>query len=156
MVLNTEVLSPESNLLPAETSVKEAAMTERQRAEVESAMTIAKRFPRDEHKAFTSLMKSLQRPKLAEAAQYRFPRGGKEVTGASVALCRAIAAAWGNIQYGLEILDSSGDTVHICGYAWDIETNARVQMLLLFSASRLLSHMLPRLHQPGLSEGLRF
>src|SRR5690349_331414 len=66
-------------------------------AEVQAMLTIAKRFPRDEARAYQKVQTACQRPMLAEAARYTYNRGGSEITGPSIRLAEAIAQLWGNI-----------------------------------------------------------
>lgn len=53
----------------------------RQAQEVQAAMVIAKKFPRDEVQSFNRIMRACQRKTLAEQAMYEYPRGGTKVTG---------------------------------------------------------------------------
>lgn len=94
--------------------------------EIEAAIIVAQRFPRNEMQTWQQLIQSAKRPSFAEAASYNFPRGGKDVTGPSVHLARAAARAWGNIRYGIDVLSDSEEMLHIRGWAWDIQTNAKV------------------------------
>ncbi|HSW40819.1 MAG TPA: hypothetical protein VLL97_15155 [Acidobacteriota bacterium] len=94
--------------------------------EIQSAITVAKRFPRDEDAAFGRLMKATERTSFAECAGYSFPRGNSKVEGPSVNLARQAARAWGNMRYGLEVIRDDEDTRLIRGWAWDLETNLKV------------------------------
>jgi DNA-binding transcriptional MerR regulator len=102
-----------------------AAAAQKQ-ADVQSAIIVAKRFPRDEDAAFEKLMKACKRTSFAEDAEYVFPRGGQSVRGPSVNLAREAARVWGNIQYGLTITRDDPDSRQIQGWAWDVETNTRI------------------------------
>jgi len=96
--------------------------------EVEGAMIVAKRFPRDEYVCADRIKKAMSRPRLAEKAEYEFPRGGSKVSGASVHALRAVKAAWGNIQSGwVEIERKLGQST-VIAYAMDLETNARAEI----------------------------
>lgn len=97
----------------------------RARYEIEGAILIAKKFPRNEDAAFGTLMRSCGRKSLAEVAAYRFPRGGQEVTGPAVYLAKEAARIWGNIRFGFDIIGDDDENRHIRGWAWDVETNAR-------------------------------
>lgn len=97
----------------------------RARFEIEGAILIAKKFPRNEDAAFGTLMRSCGRKSLAEVAAYRFPRGGTDVTGPSVYLAKEAARIWGNIRFGFDIIGDDDESRHIRGWAWDVETNAR-------------------------------
>lgn len=94
--------------------------------EIQATIILAKKFPRNEERSFEKLTKSCQRLSFAEEAEYSFPRGGKAITGPSVNLAREAARTWGNIRYGLKIVQDSEDEVTIEGWAWDIETNTKV------------------------------
>lgn len=104
-------------------------MVSRQAQEVQAAMVIAKRFPRDEYAAYNKIMTSCKRPKLAKDATYTYPRGGTQVTGPSIRLAEAIAAGWGNIDYGVIELEQKAGESQMMAYAWDLETNTRRTMI---------------------------
>ena len=97
----------------------------RQAQEVQAAMVIAKRFPRDEYEAMGRIMKACKRKTLAEQASYTYPKGGQIVTGPSIRLAEAIAQGWGNIDYGIIELDQKDGKSEMMAYAWDLETNTR-------------------------------
>ena len=96
--------------------------------EIQAAITIAKRFPRNEAACFQKLMLAAARPSFAEDAAYSFPRGDTEVTGPSVNLAREAARIWGNIRYGLYVVRDDEDSRLIRGFAWDVETNTKVEV----------------------------
>ena len=93
--------------------------------EIQSAIVIAKRFPRNEDGAFQKLMKAAGRSSFADDAAYSFPRGDAKVEGPSINLAREAARVWGNIRYGLEIIRDDEESRQIRGWAWDIETNTK-------------------------------
>lgn len=94
--------------------------------EIQSAVILARRFPRDEDRAFGALMKSCRRPSFACDVTYSFPRGGTTISGPSVYLAREFARLWGNIRYGGQIVVDVDDLRTVRGWAWDLETNAYV------------------------------
>lgn len=94
--------------------------------EIEAAVVLAKRFPRNEDDAFGKLMESCHRFNFAIGARYKFPRGGKSIEGPSAPFTREVARCWGNIRYGLDITQDSEDMRSVRGWAWDMETNVRV------------------------------
>lgn len=100
-------------------------MVGRQAQEVQMAMLVAKRFPRDEMASIQRITAACKRRGLAEVAQYVYPRGGTKVTGPSIRLAEAIAQSWGNIDYGVIELDNTLGESHLLAYAWDLETNTR-------------------------------
>lgn len=110
---------------PAPTAVSAAVAQEREIAEVQAAMIIAKRFPRDQRDAMDRVLMACARPTLAEAALYSYSRGGQEVTGPSIRLAEAMAQAWGNLQVGVRELEQRDGESTVEAYAWDLETNLR-------------------------------
>lgn len=116
--------------------LQSSAASAKEMHEIQSAIIIAKRFPRNEDQAFEKLMKACRRPTFAEDAAYSFPRGSKLneatgqweknfVTGASVNLAREAARVWQNIRYGLDIIREDEQARLIRGWAWDVETNVK-------------------------------
>ncbi len=99
-----------------------AAMS-REQSEIQAAMVVGKKFPRDELQAYNKLIASCDRLAFAEDAQYSFPRGGGTVKGPSINLAVEAARVWGNIRHGIRVVREDRDKVHIKGYAFDCETN---------------------------------
>jgi hypothetical protein len=93
--------------------------------EVQAAMTIAKRFPRDTAQALDRVLQACCRPVLAEHAIYAYPRGGQTITGPSIRLAEALAQNWGNVQFGIRELSQQTGESTVEAFAWDIETNTR-------------------------------
>lgn len=110
-------------------TVSSGVAVEQSRAiqEVQGAILMAKKFPRDEDAAYARIITSCKRKSLAEVAMYAYPRGGQTVTGASIRLAETIAKAWGNMQFGIVELeqDTKAGRSEIMTYAWDLETNTR-------------------------------
>lgn len=105
------------------------AMTdvESQRAiqEVQAAMVIAKKFPRNPVEAMDRILQAFTRPTLAEGALYSYSKGGTDVTGPSIRSAEAIAQMWGNIQFGVRELEQRNGESTVEAFSWDIETNTR-------------------------------
>lgn len=97
-------------------------------AEVQGMIVSAKRFPRDETRAFTRIMKACERPQLADAACYVFPRGSTTVTGPSIRLAEVLAQSWENLDYGIREIEQHDGASIMEAYCWDIETNVRRSM----------------------------
>ena len=102
-----------------------ASEENRYEAEVQSAMVIAKRFPRDQIAAVDRILQACTRNSLAEAALYAYPRGDQLVTGPSIRLAEALAQNWGNMQFGIRELSATRGVSTVEAFAWDIETNTR-------------------------------
>ena len=97
----------------------------RQAQEVQAAMVIAKKFPRNEVDSYNRIMRSCQRKSLAEQSMYEYPKGGTKVTGPSIRLAEAMAQNWGNIDFGIIELEQKNGESQVMAYAWDLETNTR-------------------------------
>lgn len=102
-----------------------AGTTAREVSEVQAAMAIAKRFPRDQIEAMDRILSACRRPTLADAAIYAYPRGDQMVTGPSIRLAEALAQNWGNVQIGIRELSQSTGESTVEAFAWDVETNTR-------------------------------
>jgi len=94
-------------------------------AEVQAAIMLAKRFPRNVKLAYDQIMTACQRPALAESAIYNYAKGGTDITGPSIRLAEAMAQQWGNLQYGIRELDQRAGESIVEAFAWDIETNVK-------------------------------
>lgn len=128
--MTTEILPSTNgfeNTAPALQEVGGIAAVAREQSEIQAAIISAKKFPRNEAGAYTKIIKSMERPAMAEDAAYDFPRGGKSVIGPSVRLARECARCWGNCRYGTRIVSIDDEFVHIKGYALDLETNSYVE-----------------------------
>lgn len=120
----------------------------RQAEEVKAAIFMAKQFPRDQQASFNRIMQACQRKKLAEEAEYEFPRGGSKVSGPSIRLAEVLAQNWGNIDYGLIELEQRNGESQVMAYAWDMETNTRRQMTFTVRHERKAKGSINRLEDP--------
>lgn len=98
-------------------------------SEVQAAIVVAKRFPRDQIGCMDKILQACTRPTLAEKAMYAYPRGKQMVTGPSIRLAETMAQSWGNIDYGIKELSRTvKDGVassEVIAFAWDLETNTK-------------------------------
>jgi len=119
------VINPFGNapIVAAPTGASAAAVVQREVAEIQAAMVIAKKFPRDPIAAMDRILNACARPSLAEEATYSFSRGGQEVAGPSIRLAEQLARDWGNIQSGVVELTRANGVSEVMSYAWDLETN---------------------------------
>ena len=91
---NQSLATQPQNNLTAKSDVG-AALATRQAQEVQAAVVMAKRFPRDWVEVERKLIQSCKRPKLAEIAIYEYPRGGTEGNGSFYSACRSRSASHG-------------------------------------------------------------
>lgn len=112
-------LTPEPERSAMEIAVATAAKS------VEAAMVIAQRFPRDEDTARLSILRECDQRRLAEDAEYEYPRGGETVRGPSIRLAEMMSRRWGHFDQGVLELDRRGGQSVCLAYAWDLQTNVR-------------------------------
>ena len=93
--------------------------------EVQAAMVVAKKFPRDTIAAERRILDACKRPALARAAAYEYQRGGGTITGPSIRLAEVAAQAYGNLDFGIIELEQRNGESSVMAYAWDLETNTR-------------------------------
>lgn len=98
---------------------------QREIAEVQAAMVIAKRFPRNQMEATDKILQACTRTSLAEGALYSYSKGGSDVTGPSIRMAEVLAQCWGNISFGIRELEQRNGESSVEAFAWDIETNTR-------------------------------
>ena len=92
---------------------------------MQSAIVLAKKFPRNQIEAMDRILTACQRPALAEQALYTYARGGTDISGPSIRMAEAIAQNWGNIQFGVKELEQRNGESTVQTYAWDMETNTK-------------------------------
>ncbi|ANY71688.1 hypothetical protein BBD41_03315 [Paenibacillus ihbetae] len=140
-----------SSYLPSAPQARSAAaemVATRQSEQVKAALFSAKQFPRDQQAAFNRIMQACQRKKLAEEAEYEFPKGGSKVSGPSIRLAEVIAQNWGNMEYGVIELEQVNGVSKMEAYAWDIETNTRRSMIFNVKHERKAKGKLSKLDDP--------
>lgn len=103
----------------------EEAAVAREIQEVQAAVIIAHKFPRNVERATAAIRAECGRLPVAERASFSFPRGGQTVSGASIRLLEVIAQSWGNLDFGFQILRADEHESFVQAYAWDLETNNR-------------------------------
>src|SRR5262252_218207 len=101
----------------------------REIAEVQSAMVMARRFPRDEMSVVDRILQACTRPSLAEGALYEYARGGTDIRGPSVRLAECIAQYWGHLDFGWRVLEERPGATKVQTFAWDMQTGTRCQMV---------------------------
>jgi len=113
---------------PGTSDLAAATGAAREIAEVQSAMTLARRFPRNEVEVMDRILQSCTRPTLAESAFYEFARGGTDVRGPSIRLFECIAQHWGHIKFGWRVLEERPGATKVQTYAWDLQTGTNSEL----------------------------
>lgn len=124
-VVPAEILAQSQQTGPG----SEATRIEQSRAieQVRGALIVARQNPRDEIEAGQRMRAACDVLSLAERAFFRFPRGGQQISGASIHLATELARCWGNIEVGVVELkrDDEAGVSEMQAFAWDLETNYR-------------------------------
>lgn len=104
---------------------QDAAAVARATQEIQAALVIGQRNPRDEVRAEARIMEACKRKSLAVVAEYEYSRGGTKITGPTIDLLRAIANRWQNLLWGwAEVERRNGQSMVRC-WAWDTQNNSR-------------------------------
>lgn len=104
------------------------------RAEVDTQISTAKRFPRSIDRARKeALSMATLDPEVAGSCFYRLKRRGGDgkpttIEGPSVRLAEMVAAAWGNLRYAGRIVAEEAGCVVAHGVAHDLEANICVNV----------------------------
>lgn len=93
--------------------------------EVQAALVVAMRFPRNQPRAMERILDACARQALAENALYAYARGGTEITGPSIRLAEVIAQNWQHVHFGVRELGQRSGRSTVEAFAWDLETNVR-------------------------------
>ncbi len=123
--MDNEVVNIYEGQKSKDVSATTQMMVSRQAQEVQAAMVVAKRFPRDEVSSYGRIMRACERKSLAEQAMYEYTRRGQKITGPSIRLAETLAQNWGNIDFGIVELEQKNGKSQVMSYAWDLETNTR-------------------------------
>jgi hypothetical protein len=94
-------------------------------AEVQAAMVIAARFPRNAERAKAAIIEDCKRQSLAEVGLYSYGRGGSDISGLSIRAAEGMAQRWGNMQFGIRELEQRDGESIVQSYAWDLEVNTK-------------------------------
>lgn len=95
-----------------------------ERANVDSQVATAKRYPRDIRRSIdNSVVMATMNQETAQSCSYALPRGGKPITGPSVHLAKIIVSNWGNMRTEAKVVQITDKQVISRGTCWDIETN---------------------------------
>lgn len=95
-----------------------------ERANVDSQVETAKRYPRDIRRSIdNSVVMATMNQETAQSCSYALPRGGKPITGPSVHLAKIIVSNWGNMRTEAKVVQITDKQVISRGTCWDLETN---------------------------------
>jgi hypothetical protein len=95
--------------------------------EIQGAMMIAKQFPRDEDLSRQMVLRSCSIPVFAEMCIYKYPIGGKEITGITVNLAKEMARCLGDFRFGSYTVSESSEQRVIRCWAWDLQSRVKAE-----------------------------
>jgi len=95
----------------------------RELSEIKGKMYLARQFRRDPEWCKQNMLLECQRPELAQAAQYEYPKGDTVVKGPSIRLVEVLARHWGNLDFGVNEIEAQDGSTLIKAFAWDLESN---------------------------------
>lgn len=102
-----------------------SALGQMQKAEYETQVELAKRYPRDLGRVMqTAIAGATYNPEIAGQQGYAVRRGGSLIRGKSIRLAEVMASAWGNIRYGSRVLNVGESFLTAQGFCVDLETNS--------------------------------
>ena len=95
-----------------------------ERANVDSQVATAKRYPRDIRRSIdNSVVMATMNQETAQSCSYALPLGGRPITGPSVHLAKIIVSNWGNMRTEAKVVQITDKQVISRGTCWDLETN---------------------------------
>lgn len=132
---------------PTQGAVAEAE-SQRAIAEIQAAMVIAQRFPRNERDCMDAILNAFTRVELCEKAMYEYARGGEDISGLSIRAAEAIFQQWRNVQFGVRELEQRSGHSTVQAYAWDLQTNVREERTFHVEHIRVTKKRTYRLEDP--------
>lgn len=111
-----------AEIQPADVEILQVDAIER--ANIDSQVATAKRWPRNVTKALNnSIAMATMDVATAQSCGYALPRGGKPITGPSVHLAKLIVSNWGSIRAEAKVVRITDKHVVSRGTCWDLENN---------------------------------
>lgn len=109
------------------TSISNESLYLLTKAEIDTAISTAKAFPRSLKKFLdkATSMATLTED-IAASCSYSLPRGGRSLDGPSVRLAEIVCASYTNIRAGARVIANDGKTITAQGICHDLENNNSV------------------------------
>lgn len=99
------------------------------KATIDTQITTAKAYPRNIRRSVDNAIAIVTMDKESAAeCTYSVPRGGKQITGPSVHLARAIVQCWGNFRSEVKVIEEGKKHVISQAIAWDLENNVATKV----------------------------
>jgi len=98
------------------------------RAEMDIQIVTAKNYPRNVKRAIENCIAVVSSdPEIAKVCHYSLPRGGKDISGASVHLARIIASEYRNLRVDSKIVDIDAKMLTAQCVCIDLESNYAIR-----------------------------
>jgi len=105
-------------------TINPSEASEGARAEIDVAVSTARKFPRDLAKSLKNILfLATQDKETADNCFYSVVKEGKTIRGASIKLATIITSCYGNIRSSASIISNDGKAVTARGICWDLENN---------------------------------
>mgnify|MGYP001397527239 FL=1 len=103
--------------------------------EATAKLIIAKQCPRSQEDAAVKISIACKRPGFASKAFYKYTRG-QEIEGPNIRMAEMLAQSWGNLECGLRELRRGDGESEMESFAWDLETNVRINRIFTVKHER--------------------
>jgi hypothetical protein len=105
------------------------ALSQEVRAEVDTQITTAKRYPRSIRTFKQQAMEMATfDEETAEGCFYSLPRGGKPIEGPSARLAEIVLSAWGNVRADAKVVAVGDKDLTAEAMTWDLEKNVAIRV----------------------------
>lgn len=119
----------EENIIPKVEVMNVNAVESQMRAEIDTAITTAKTYPRNISSfILRAIGLATYSEDVAKSMEYAKPVNGKLVTGPSVRLAEIVAISYGNLRVGGRVISIGERELIAQGVAHDLETNVAESM----------------------------
>lgn len=99
------------------------------KASIDMQITTAKTYPRNIMRATDNAIAIVgMDEETAQTCVYSIPRGGKQITGASVHLAKILAQVWGNLRVEARVVDIDQKHITSQAIAFDLENNLAIKV----------------------------
>jgi hypothetical protein len=99
------------------------------KAFIDTQIATAKQFPRNISRATENAVAIVTMDReTASTCVYSLPRGGKQITGASVHLAKILAQVWGNLRVEAKVINTDQRQITCQAVAFDLENNLAIKV----------------------------
>ncbi len=114
----------ETNKIIEKSIVNTSEISEGSRAEIDVAVSTARKFPRDLVQSLKNILfLATQDKETADSCFYSVVKDGKTIRGASIRLAEIITSCYGNIRSSSSIISNDGKSITARGICWDLQNN---------------------------------